>query len=59
MKIAFMFPGQGAQIIGMGKDVYDKYDEARKIYERASDVLGIVLLKGVDVSELKEKFKKL
>jgi len=45
MKIAFMFPGQGAQIIGMGKDVYDKYDEARKIYERASDVLGIDVAK--------------
>ena len=27
MKIAFMFPGQGAQTVGMGKDLYDKYEE--------------------------------
>lgn len=41
MKIAFMFPGQGAQIIGMGKDVYEKYEEARFVYEKASEILGI------------------
>mgnify|MGYP001861046647 FL=1 len=31
MKRAFLFPGQGAQIVGMGKDIYEKYDEASKI----------------------------
>lgn len=39
MKIAFMFPGQGAQVTGMGKDIYDKYEEARKVYDRASEIL--------------------
>lgn len=40
MKTAFLFPGQGAQYVGMGKDIYDEYEEARKIYEKASDLLG-------------------
>ncbi len=39
MKIAFMFPGQGTQVVGMGKDIYDKYEEARKIYDKASEIL--------------------
>ena len=39
MKTAFMFPGQGAQVIGMGKDIYDKYEEARQIYNKASEIL--------------------
>ena len=40
MSTMFIFPGQGAQYPGMGKDLYDKYDRARTIYDRASDVLG-------------------
>ena len=41
MKIAFMFPGQGSQFVGMGKDIYEKYQEAKEVYEHASDILGI------------------
>ena len=40
MKIGFLFPGQGAQSVGMCKDLYDTYEEVRKVYERASDILG-------------------
>ena len=39
MKIAYLFPGQGCQVPGMGKDIYENYEEARKIYEIASDIL--------------------
>ena len=38
MKRAFLFPGQGAQTLGMGKDIYEKYEEARKVYEKASEI---------------------
>lgn len=41
MKRAFLFPGQGAQIVGMGKDIYEKYEIARKIYDEASKISGI------------------
>lgn len=41
MKRAFLFPGQGAQVVGMGKDLYEKYEEARKIYDEASRISRI------------------
>lgn len=40
MKIAFLFPGQGSQYIGMGKDIYDKYPEVQKIYDKVSKITG-------------------
>ena len=38
---AFIFPGQGSQFVGMGKDFFDNIPEARKMYEEASEVLGV------------------
>ena len=40
MKRAFLFPGQGAQYVGMGKDVYEKYEEAKEIFDKASEISG-------------------
>ena len=40
MKIGFLFPGQGAQNVGMGKDLYEKYPEYRKIYEEVNKITG-------------------
>lgn len=45
MKRAFLFPGQGAQSVGMGKDIYEKYEVARKIYDEASKISGIDIKK--------------
>lgn len=39
-KTAFIFPGQGAQTVGMGKDFYDNFDAARKLFDEADDALG-------------------
>ena len=38
MKLGFVFPGQGAQSVGMGKDLYEKYSEIREIYDKASEI---------------------
>jgi [acyl-carrier-protein] S-malonyltransferase len=40
MKIAFLFPGQGAQKVGMGRDLYDAFPSARAVFEEANDALG-------------------
>ncbi len=40
MKKAYVFPGQGAQFVGMGKDLYDKSAVARAMFERANEILG-------------------
>src|SRR5450432_3245275 len=41
MKTAFLFPGQGSQAVGMGKDLADKYSAARQTFEEADDALGV------------------
>ena len=38
--IAYVFPGQGAQFVGMGKDLYDNDAQARELFEQANDILG-------------------
>lgn len=40
MKNAYVFPGQGAQFVGMGKDLYDNNAEAKALFERANEILG-------------------
>ena len=43
MSLAFLFPGQGAQYIGMGKDVCENFPAARKIFEQADEALGFAI----------------
>ncbi|NNF00389.1 MAG: ACP S-malonyltransferase [Pyrinomonadaceae bacterium] len=42
-KIAYIFPGQGSQSVGMGKDLFDSYAEARSVFEEADESLGFSL----------------
>lgn len=41
MKVSFLFPGQGSQAIGMGKEFYDSYDIAKELFDIASSVLKV------------------
>ncbi|MDR1155084.1 MAG: ACP S-malonyltransferase [Bacteroidales bacterium] len=43
MKIAYVFPGQGAQYPGMGKDMYDQLEQARDMFDKANDILGFCI----------------
>lgn len=45
MKIGFLFPGQGSQSIGMGKDIYEQYEEARNVYDKVQNITGIDIAK--------------
>ena len=45
MKIGFLFPGQGSQSIGMGKDIYDEYETAKKVYKKVQELTGIDIAK--------------
>ena len=41
MKIGFLFPGQGAQSIGMGKDLFENYEIYRNVYKKVQEITGI------------------
>jgi len=42
-KLAYIFPGQGSQAVGMGKDLFDNFPKAREVFEEADDALGFSL----------------
>lgn len=57
-KIAFVFPGQGAQKVGMGKEFYDNFPVAKEIFDKASEAVGLDLKalcfeenKDIDITE--------
>ena len=43
MKKAMVFPGQGSQVIGMGKELYDRYEVVRNIFKEADEATGFQL----------------
>jgi [acyl-carrier-protein] S-malonyltransferase len=49
---AYIFPGQGAQFVGMGKDLYEKSEKARELFEKANEMLGFritdIMFNGTD-----------
>ena len=56
-KTAYVFPGQGAQFVGMGKELYENYPLAKELFEKANEILGFritdIMFAGTD-EELKQ-----
>ena len=57
MKIGFLFPGQGSQTLGMGKDLYEKYDKAKQVYDKVNQITGINI-KEISFSGPEEELNK-
>src|SRR5690606_38177702 len=57
MKKAYVFPGQGSQFVGMGKDLYEQHEAARQLFDKANEILGFniteIMFNGTD-EELKQ-----
>ncbi len=51
-KHAYVFPGQGAQFVGMGKDLYDNFPQAKELFDQANEILGFnitdIIFNGTD-----------
>lgn len=45
MKIAFLFPGQGSQNVGMGRDIYDNYEDVKNLYNEVFKITGVDVAK--------------
>ena len=60
MKIAFLFPGQGSQKVGMVHDLYEKYDSVKLLIHEADDTLGFsiskMMFEGPDAELMKTEF---
>ena len=58
-RIGFIFPGQGAQYVGMGKELFDSYDEVKELFNRADEILdrkiSRICLEGPDDELIKPK----
>ena len=45
MKKALVFPGQGSQVVGMGKDLFENFASAREVFQKTDEILGVNLSK--------------